>query len=225
MKCFPITTPDQHARKRRRCSGASVYKPLFFVSLLVFAGLAAFILNTSKKQKEEIIRLEAQAAELQTLRAAKEEWDRTKANSPEIDRLRKEAEEVVKLRGEVVSLRPLVKEKQQLIAQIEQLKGSVQQWQQAGAEMATLKNQNQQMAGVLAAQQTGACVTHLKVIEGAKAQWAVQFARPAGSIPADTDLFGPGRPVPNRPACPAGGVYALGAVGVKATCSVPGHAF
>ncbi|HEY2952642.1 MAG TPA: hypothetical protein VGK40_08670 [Verrucomicrobiae bacterium] len=226
MKCLHTTTTGSRAASRLRCRGASVYKPLFFVSLLVFAGLVALVMAGGQKQKAEIARLQAETQELSPLRAAKEELDRLKAESADLDRLRKDAAEVVKLRGEVASLRPLVKEQQQLKAQLEQLKGTIQQLQQAGAEVAALKNQNQQLAGVLTANaQAAACINNLKAIEGVKAQWAAQFGKPANAVPADTDLFGPGKAVVQKPACPAGGAYTLGAVQARPTCSVPGHAY
>jgi hypothetical protein len=92
--------------------------------------------------------------------------------------------------------------------------------------MATLKSQNQQLAGALSAKvQADACVANLKTIEGAKLQWATQFNKQGTAAPADTDLFGPGRPMVQKPACPAGGAYTLGAMSMKPTCSVPGHAY
>src|ERR1051325_1847985 len=226
MKCLQTATSGSRAAARRQCRGASVYKPLFFVSLLVFAGLAALVLAGGRKQKEEIARLQVEAQEIPQLRAAKEELEKLKAESADLDRLRKDAADVVKLRGEVASLRPLVKEQQQLKAQIEQLKGTIQQLQQAGAEVAALKNQNQQLAGVLNANvQTATCVNNLKAIEGAKAQWAGLSGKPGNAIPADTDLFGPGKPLAQKPVCPAGGVYTLGTVQTRTTCSVPGHTY
>ena len=226
MKCLHTTAPSSRAASRLRCRGASVYKPLFFVSLLVFAGLVAVVMLGSQKLKAEIARLQAETQELPPLRAVKEELDRLKIESADIERLRKDAEEVVKLRGEVAGLRPLVKEQQLLKAQLEQLKSTIQQLQQAGAEVTALKNQNQQLAGVLAANaQAVGCVANLKAMEGAKAQWAAIFTKPGNAVPPDSDLFGPGKAFPQKPVCPAGGAYTLGPVQARPTCTVAGHAY
>ena len=52
---------------------------------------------------------------------------------------------------------------------------------------------------------------------------AMDFQKRPTDVPLDTDLFGPGKYLPQKPACPSGGVYTLGAVQAKPTCSVPGH--
>jgi hypothetical protein len=226
MKCLHTPATGSRAPSRRHCRGASAYKPLFFVSLLALAGLTTLVMAGSQKQKAELARLQAETQEIPQLRAAREELEKLKLESADLDRLRKDAADVVKLRGEVASLRPLVKEQQQLKAQLEQLKGTIQQLQQAGAEVAALKNQNQQLAGVLTANvQTATCVNNLKAIEGAKAQWAGLSGKPGNAVPADTDLFGPGKPLAQRPVCPAGGAYTIGAVQARTTCSIPGHAY
>src|SRR5262245_19718074 len=106
MKRLHIQATGSRPAWRRRYQGASVYTPLFFVSLLVLAGLAAWLMASDKSQKAEIARLQAETQELAQLRTAKDELDRLKAESSDTDRLRKDAEEVVKLRGEVASLRP-----------------------------------------------------------------------------------------------------------------------
>jgi TolA-binding protein len=231
MNCFHaaqsrVERDARRARARQRSRGASVYKPLFFVSLLLFAGLVAVVLAKGQRQKSELERLQVENQELPQLRALKDEFDRLKSESADLERLRKDAEEVVRLRGEVASLRPLVKEQQQLKAQLEQLKATIQQLQQTGAEISALKSQNQQLAGVLAASaQSAACVANLKAMEGAKAQWAALFNKQGNVVPPEADLFGPGKAFQQKPVCPAGGVYHLGPLNARPTCSVAGHSY
>ena len=64
-----------------------------------------------------------------------------------------------------------------------------------------------------------ACITNLEQIQDAKAQWAAKNKKSSNDIPADTDLFGEGAYLRQKPECPSGGSYQLGAVGQKASCS------
>ena len=68
-----------------------------------------------------------------------------------------------------------------------------------------------------------ACVMNLRAIEGAKATWALESRKTTNDIPADSDLFGPDSYIREKPQCPQGGVYTLGKVGEKPTCSVRAH--
>lgn len=70
-----------------------------------------------------------------------------------------------------------------------------------------------------------ACVNNLRAIDGAKQQWALENKKHATDTPTAEDV----RPYLGRgtnyefPVCPGGGVYTIGAVGEKPTCSIPGH--
>jgi hypothetical protein len=64
------------------------------------------------------------------------------------------------------------------------------------------------------------CIANLKQIEGAKATWALEYQQPPTAVPTETDLFGPNRYISTTNVCPQGGIYRLGAVGEKPTCSL-----
>src|SRR3954470_7006367 len=72
--------------------------------------------------------------------------------------------------------------------------------------------------------QRQACISTLKAIEGAKANWALHMKKADSDVPTDADLFGPDKYIESKPTCPAGGNYTLGAVREKPTCSIPEHA-
>ena len=74
-----------------------------------------------------------------------------------------------------------------------------------------------------ASSQRAACISNLRSIDGANAIWALENRKVDGTIPSASDLFGPGKPMANEPACPAGGTYSLGAVGERPTCTIVGH--
>jgi hypothetical protein len=68
-----------------------------------------------------------------------------------------------------------------------------------------------------------ACINNLRLIDGAKQQWALEKRKLTNDIPtlADLERLDLARPLPS---CPAGGVYTLGPVCVNPTCSLKGHA-
>src|SRR5262245_10477404 len=68
-----------------------------------------------------------------------------------------------------------------------------------------------------------ACISNLKTIAGAKVQWALEAKKSDADMPADGDLFGPGKAIDEKPSCPSGGTYDLKSVGEKPTCTVPEH--
>jgi prepilin-type N-terminal cleavage/methylation domain-containing protein len=71
--------------------------------------------------------------------------------------------------------------------------------------------------------QKQACISTLKAIEGAKANWALDMKKSDSDVPTDADLFGADKYIETKPSCPAGGTYNLGAVREKPTCSIPDH--
>ena len=66
------------------------------------------------------------------------------------------------------------------------------------------------------------CVANLKVLVGAKATWALDNHLAGRDTPLDSDLFGPDKYLREKPQCPEGGVYRLGAVAENPTCSLGG---
>ena len=68
-----------------------------------------------------------------------------------------------------------------------------------------------------------ACQSGLKLIDGAKASWALDYHKASEDIPTDEDLFGLTKYSERKPACPLGGTYTLGKVREKPRCSIPGH--
>ena len=71
--------------------------------------------------------------------------------------------------------------------------------------------------------QRQACINNLKAIDGAKSIWALEMKKTDSDVPADSDLFGPGKNIDPKPSCPAGGTYDIRSVGEKPTCSVAEH--
>jgi hypothetical protein len=69
------------------------------------------------------------------------------------------------------------------------------------------------------------CINNLRVIDGAKTQWAYETKPPTNAIPTWEDLrpyFGRGLTNP-LPQCPCGGTYFIRDVTSDPTCTVKGH--
>jgi len=116
---------------------------------------------------------------------------------------------------------------QQLTQQLENAHVAVQQQQQQLQQIQT-ESQQANTAPETATESSAvavlnACINNLRQIDAAKQQWALENDRPANAVPTAADLlpyFRDGL----FPACPAGGLYSLNAVGLPPTCSIPGHA-
>jgi len=67
------------------------------------------------------------------------------------------------------------------------------------------------------------CISNLRHIDDAKAQWALDTRKGQGVEPTDDDLFGPGAYLRTKPECPAGGQYELNKVKDFCTCTITGH--
>ncbi|HTY87262.1 MAG TPA: DUF4190 domain-containing protein [Candidatus Acidoferrum sp.] len=70
--------------------------------------------------------------------------------------------------------------------------------------------------------QTNACINHLRQIDAAKQEWALEGSKQPGDVPKAQDLT-PFFKNGVFPTCPAGGSYTIGAVSNAPTCSIPQH--
>ena len=68
-----------------------------------------------------------------------------------------------------------------------------------------------------------ACINNLKVLHAAKESWAMENHKATNDTPSAIELLMVRGAPDDIPECPAGGVYQVGKVGVKPTCTVDGH--
>ena len=71
--------------------------------------------------------------------------------------------------------------------------------------------------------QNNSCINNLRLIDGAKQEWALENKKSADEVPTWEDVkpyLGRGSA---RPKCPQGGTYQLNKLGADPTCSIPGH--
>jgi hypothetical protein len=202
---------------------------LLLAALLIACGAAGILYSKVRQQQAALAQARLELRDLDQLRRQIQEQQNQADASEELELLRRDKQELVKLRGEVVNLRPLKEQVQQLQTENQQLRGQMQQLQQTAGEVNTLKNQNQQLQGAIAAaqenEQRNTCIANLRKLQATKIQWAKDQGKTIDDTPTDEDLFGAGKYLSEKPDCPAHGQYVLGAVSEKPTCSIPGHQF
>ena len=115
---------------------------------------------------------------------------------------------------------------QQLTQQLQTSRDAVQQEQ-----LQQIQTENQQANTapepsaeqlLSAVTQLNTCINHLRQIDAAKQQWALENDKTADAIPPAQDLL-PYFRGGIFPVCPSGGGYTINAVDVLPTCSIPGH--
>jgi hypothetical protein len=212
---------------------------LCVVGLVIGLG---WVYSASQKKDAELAALREESQQLQQLRAELEATNNvsTPAQSDELTRLRKDNEDLLRLRNEVGQLR---KEKQQLAAQVQTAQAQAQgaqaqaqvQAQRTTPAQAPAPGQLDSAAqaafnaryGVTAQtpeqQQAIVCINNLRLIDGAKQQWALEKQKPSGALLTAGDLT-PYLKTNSLPTCPAGGVYTINPVGYAPLCNIPGHA-
>jgi len=203
----------------------------------------AWMYTENQKKDQELTVLRDASDQAQKLRTELEE---IKANHDQVDtnevaRLRKDNEELLRLRNEVRQLRG---DKQQLATQLQtaqsQVQGAEAQVQALRANPAQLASPGQLTPAAQAAQAAfaarygltvtnseqaviAACINNLRLIDGAKQQWALEAQKPPGTLLTPANLT-PYMKSNALPVCPAGGVYTLNPVGLAPICNIPGHA-
>jgi hypothetical protein len=208
-------------------------------ALGLLVGLA-WVYAASQRKDAELAALREDSQKLQQLQAELEEakTNSIHAESDELTRLRKDNEELLRLRNEARQLRG---DKQQLTTQLQtalaQIQGAQAQVQALRANPAQPGASGQLTPAAQAAfaaryglavtnseQATIAvCINNLRMIDGAKQQWALEHQKSPNALVTEADL----RPYLQSnavPVCPGGGVYTLNPVNMRPICNIPGHA-
>ena len=73
------------------------------------------------------------------------------------------------------------------------------------------------------AAQMNMCINNLRMIDGAKQQWALENNKKATDTPTQGDLLRYINKNGQFPVCPNKGTYTIGPVGEVPTCSIPKH--
>ena len=200
----------------------------WLVALLAFGGVFYFH-NTTQQATQAVATLQQQVQELQTVREENEKLKTNQVSKDELERLQKDSHEVLKLRNQVQLLRgeqdklkqsaqAAQSQSQQALAQIEAVQSQLRTARQAAAARPA-------PAPVSAEGMMNSCINHLRQMDAAKNQWALENNKTGDAIPTERDispyikLNADGK----IPPCPAGGTYTMNAVSVSPVCSIAGH--
>ncbi len=192
------------------------------------AAAASFYISGSAKDRQ-LDSMHAQIQEMDAVRTKADELQKQVTEQTEqIASMQKDNAELLKLRGQVRQMTDENAKLQKQVAtaqtQAERSQAEVQQVQARVAENAKAMAEQQVLQARQNAGAANACINNLRLIDGAKQQWALEKNKTADDIPQPQDLL----PYLGRnaqfPQCPGGGRYTLNAVSKAPTCSMPGHA-
>jgi hypothetical protein len=161
---------------------------LLSAAVVVGAGTSAVVQHqTVSRLREENEVLREQTAQVQQLRAENQQVAGLRADGDELEQLRKDVAELHRLRAEVAQLRREKEDAARLQAENTRLKESVQALAAREAQsQAALMNMSDK---VLQKAQYNAIVNNLRIIEGAKEQWALENKKGIGDTVTETDLL------------------------------------
>ena len=191
-----------------------------------------FLFHANRDKDAALTSLRAAQHELRQAQTELDELKNSNAGSQagENSRLRKQNEIITaKLAAVQTSLTQAQAENQQLAQQLGTARTALNlqqdHLQQLQTENAAARTQQSQQAALIEINQRNTCISHLRQIDAAKNQWALENSKPTSAIPTvqDVAVYIKLDANGNIPGCPAGGTYTIGAVGDAPTCSIPGH--
>jgi septal ring factor EnvC (AmiA/AmiB activator) len=206
---------------------------LWLCVVVLLAG--EFFLFSANRQKDAaLVQLREAKTEMEQLRSQLDQLKNSSVAtlSTENARLRAEnqglTQKFPQLQAENNRLR---EQSQKLAQQLEAAHSAVQQQQQQLQQIQTDNQQAQQAnsppepsveSPAAVVTQFNTCINHLRQIDAAKQEWALENTKTADAVPTALELL-PYLKDSIFPMCPSGGAYTINAVGMPPTCSIPGH--
>ncbi|MEI2725630.1 MAG: hypothetical protein V9H26_19580 [Verrucomicrobiota bacterium] len=214
--------------------------PWFIVVLAIAA--AGVLYQGNHTKSVELAKLQSSVQELEALRSENEELKNQIVPAEELARLRQDKLDLLRLRNEIRQVRD---DKKQLAQQAQSALSEAQRAQaQAHAAQVQVQSLSTNLEAVQAATTAeqrlkafaarygltltpeqaalSTCINHLRQLDGAKQQWALENKKTAEATPTTQDLM-PYLKDNLWPVCPGGGNYTIGAVSAVPTCSMPSH--
>ena len=194
---------------------------------VVFGASAGALYFSSSSKNEELVTLRQQVQQLDGLRSQLDVVQKQATDqADQITSMKNDTQELLRLRGQVQQLgddkAKLVKQLAAAQSQADRSQAEVQQVQARASDNAKAMAEQQilQMRQNQAVVNT--CINNLRLLDGAKQQWALENQKTPDAVPQPQDLL---PYLTNRqfPICPGGGRYTLNAVRIAPTCSIPGH--
>jgi hypothetical protein len=220
-----VLTPG--GKRAKRTSFMKTILPWLLV--VAFAACAGAFYFSGSAKDQQLAALKEQVQEADALRTKAEELQKeTAAQADQIASMQKDNAELLKLRGQV---RQMADEKAQITKQLataqsqaERSQAEAQQVQARAAESAKQMAEQQILQSRQNQTAAATCINNLRLIDGAKQQWALENKKTGDAIPQPQDILPYVGANGQFPQCPGGGRYTLNAVNKAPTCSIPGHA-
>jgi uncharacterized protein (DUF3084 family) len=214
------------AKREKRTAFMKTLLP--WILVVVFAACAGAFYYSGYAKDQKLAALQEQITQMDALRSQVEDLQKTAAaNADQITSMQKDNAELLKLRGQVRQIQDqntqLTKQLASAQTQAERSQAEVQQVQARATENAKQMAESQILQARQNATAAGTCINYLRLIDGAKQQWALEKNKTPNDVPLPQDIL-PYIPGGQFPQCPAGGRYTMNAVNKAPTCSIPGHA-
>lgn len=198
-----------------------------WILVVAFGASAGALYFSNSNKTAELAKAQEQVAQVDTLRGQVDELQKQAASqNDQIAAMQKDNQELLRLRNQV---RQLTDEKAQLVKQAQMAQS---QADRSAAQIQQVQAQTAQSANAIAEQRilqmkqneavVNTCINNLRMIDGAKQQWALEHQRTPDSVPSGPELA-PYFPNNLIPQCPGGGRYSFNAVSNAPTCTMPGH--
>jgi len=181
---------------------------LLSVAVVVGAGTPIVLQQQSvARLRAENQELRDQAQQSEQFRSENQRLAGLRVDVEELERLRREVAELHRLRAEVAKLRRDKEEAARLQAATTRMNAQLKPLAaQAGQAQRELMN---------------SCINNLRLIEGAKDQWALEHKKGTGAV-VNADELADYCKDSVVPTCPAGGAYTLNLIGETSSCSIHG---
>jgi outer membrane murein-binding lipoprotein Lpp len=198
-----------------------------WILTVAFAAGAASLYFFNSAKNDELTKLRAQSAQVDSLNSQLEDLQKQAASqNDQIAAMQKDNAELLRLRNQVRQLgddkAQLTKQLQAAESQAARSQAEIQTVQARAVENAKFMQEQQIMQAKQNQAVVSSCINNLRLIDGAKQQWALEHSKGPNDVPQPQDIA-PYLPNNMIPQCPGGGRYTLNAVNKAPTCSIPGH--
>jgi len=210
-------------RKRRNCWRMNLKRWFAWMCLALMVVTEIFLFAAVREKDAAQEELRAAQTQVWQMRKEMEELKNSNAGlqAAEINRLRKQNEIYTNRLGKAQAMiDKLEGEAAQISQSLVTARAALELQQEHLQELESEKKMVTEAGMVLIHRNT--CINNLRMIDGAKQQWALEKDKPMDAVPKPKDLL-PYLKDGVFPACPDGGTYSINSVESLPTCTVQGH--
>jgi regulator of replication initiation timing len=220
-----LTAATESARKKLAVKSKDIILGVCVVVIIVIGQI--FLFSANQKKDAALVQLRESKTELAQVKLQLDQLKNSSVAMLSVENARLRAENQ-KLTQKLSRLqnenRQLHGVNQEMTQQLQTTSDSEQQPAQAENQqpVATPEPSTAPEQPAAAVARLNTCINHLRQIDAAKQQWALENSKPDDAVPSALELL-PYLKDAIFPMCPSGGAYTINAVGVPPTCSIPGH--